>query len=370
MSNQILLKKSSVADRVPGTGALAYGELAINYTDGKLYYKTASNTVDTFASISATATLTNKTLTSPVISGGTINNAAIGGTTAAAGSFTTLSASSTATFTGEVLINNSSGGGGTSEGGELHLAIPTANSTLSGPIAIDIYQNKVRIFETTGTNRGVYIDLTTTATNAGTNLVSSGSGTVTSITAGTGLSGGTITTSGTIAISNTAVTAGSYTLGNFTVNAQGQLTAASSTSTTGSGNVVLATSPTLTTPVLGVASATSVTADAFIKTSSNIITDATTSRTLSSTDNGKIIYFTSSSAVTVTTAAGLGAGFSCEIIQGGTGAVTVAAGSTTTVNSPSGLLGVKGRYAVVRILAPVANTFIMTGDYETNYILK
>ena len=55
-----------------------------------------------------------------------------------------------------------------------------------------------------------------------------GSGTVTSITAGTGLSGGTITGSGTIAIANTAVTAGTYN-GPFTVNTQGQLTAASNT---------------------------------------------------------------------------------------------------------------------------------------------
>jgi hypothetical protein len=58
--------------------------------------------------------------------------------------------------------------------------------------------------------------------------VTSNPGTVTSITAGTGLSGGTITSSGTIAVANTAVTAGSYTNASVTVNAQGQLTAASS----------------------------------------------------------------------------------------------------------------------------------------------
>lgn len=48
--------------------------------------------------------------------------------------------------------------------------------------------------------------------------VSSGGGTVTSITAGTGLSGGTITSSGTIAIDSTVVTlTGSQTLTNKTI---------------------------------------------------------------------------------------------------------------------------------------------------------
>ena len=58
--------------------------------------------------------------------------------------------------------------------------------------------------------------------------------TVTSIIAGTGLSGGTITTSGTISLANTSVTAASYgsetQVGTFIVNARGQLTAASNTS--------------------------------------------------------------------------------------------------------------------------------------------
>ena len=58
-------------------------------------------------------------------------------------------------------------------------------------------------------------------------------GTVTSVSGGTGLSG-TVTSSGSINLANTAVTAGSYTNANITVDAQGRLTAASS----GSGGSV------------------------------------------------------------------------------------------------------------------------------------
>jgi hypothetical protein len=75
MSNKIILKKSSVGLKVPTTNDLVYGELALNYADGKLYFTDSSNTIQHIGSSSATQTLTNKTISSPVLSGTlTINN--------------------------------------------------------------------------------------------------------------------------------------------------------------------------------------------------------------------------------------------------------------------------------------------------------
>jgi len=74
MSNKVLLKKSSVVGKAPATTDLDYGELALNYADGLLYFKNANNIIQSFAAynsgivtLTATQTLTNKTLTSPVL---------------------------------------------------------------------------------------------------------------------------------------------------------------------------------------------------------------------------------------------------------------------------------------------------------------
>lgn len=75
MANKVLLKKSSVAAKVPLTTDLDYGELALNYTDGKLYYKTAGNAINYLDAINTTATLTNKTLSAVTLTGSlTVSN--------------------------------------------------------------------------------------------------------------------------------------------------------------------------------------------------------------------------------------------------------------------------------------------------------
>ena len=50
MPNNIILKKSSVVDKVPLPGDLQFGELALNFADGNLFYKNSANTISTIAS--------------------------------------------------------------------------------------------------------------------------------------------------------------------------------------------------------------------------------------------------------------------------------------------------------------------------------
>ena len=80
--------------------------------------------------LSGSQTLTNKNLTAPILS-------AIGG----------------------------------DEGGEIQFAPAATNSSLSGNITIDIYQNRLRIFENGGSNRGAYIDLSTCINSTGTDIL-------------------------------------------------------------------------------------------------------------------------------------------------------------------------------------------------------
>ncbi len=98
MSNKIILKKSSVGAKVPLTTDLEYGELALNYADGKLYFKDSSNAIQFLGSSSATETLSNKSLTSPSLSG-----------TVALGATTLLSINGVTGNTGQYLARGPTG---------------------------------------------------------------------------------------------------------------------------------------------------------------------------------------------------------------------------------------------------------------------
>lgn len=59
---------------------------------------------------------------------------------------------------------------GGNEGGQIDFGLATTNTSLTGGISIDVYQNQLRFFETGGTNRGAFIDLTTLPAGANTSL--------------------------------------------------------------------------------------------------------------------------------------------------------------------------------------------------------
>jgi hypothetical protein len=93
MANKIVLKKSSEALKVPAPGDLDYGELALNFTDGKLYYKTASNNISSFSAASGAGTVTS-VATGTGLSGGPVTTSgtiSLANTAVTAGSYTNAS---------------------------------------------------------------------------------------------------------------------------------------------------------------------------------------------------------------------------------------------------------------------------------------
>ena len=58
MAQNIILKRSAVAGRVPDTGSLNFGELAVNTHDGKIYFK-KSGSAESIQTIVTTDSITS-----------------------------------------------------------------------------------------------------------------------------------------------------------------------------------------------------------------------------------------------------------------------------------------------------------------------
>lgn len=158
------------------TGTLAAGRLNANVVQS---ITNDTNVTGTIAAqnltLGWTGTLANARLANMADS--TVKGRHVGGGT---GAPEDLSAQQVLDVINSLATITITAGSSGSEGGELHFLKPPSGSTLSGDVAIDINTNKVRIFETGGTNRGAFIDLTSAAAGVGTNLlVAAGSGTVT-----------------------------------------------------------------------------------------------------------------------------------------------------------------------------------------------
>jgi len=148
MANDIQLKRSSVAGRVPDAANVLVGEPVINLNDKIIFTKDGGGNVIVIGAGTTSNVIEGSNLyfsnarVSTAISSQTLGNATF---------------SSDVNVRGELFVTGASG----DEGGQINLAPAVTNSTLSGQVVIDVFQNRLRIFEKTGSNRGVYIDLST-----------------------------------------------------------------------------------------------------------------------------------------------------------------------------------------------------------------
>jgi len=89
------------------------------------------------------------------------------------------------------------------------------------------------------------------------------------------------------------------------------------------------------------------------------VAETTTSRTLSDSDNGKVIVCTNSATITVTIPSSLTAGFNCKLVQGGSGLVGVVAGSGVTLSVIGGKNFTANQYQTVDLINYASNSYVL-----------
>ena len=91
------------------------------------------------------------------------------------------------------------------------------------------------------------------------------------------------------------------------------------------------------------------------------LNDKTDSYTLLASDAGKVVVLNKGTAVTVTVPSGLGAGFTCSVVQKGAGQITFVA-SSTTINNRQSHTKIAGQHGIATLISTAANVFVLAGD--------
>lgn len=104
----------------------------------------------------------------------------------------------------------------------------------------------------------------------------------------------------------------------------------------------------------------------FLPRTAELVIDSTTSRTLTASDAGKVLWFSNGSAVTVTlpqtSTEALPNGFQCVIIQGGAGTVTVQAEGAEGIVSFGSLVDTAGQGAAISVIRQGSGVWWVGGN--------
>ena len=114
-------------------------------------------------------------------------------------------------------------------------------------------------------------------------------------------------------------------------------------------------------PSTDMLTASGITANRIVGSTSIIITESTTSRTLQAGDNGGVIMCTNTSGATITVPTSLPVGFSVGILAAATGVVSFTT-SGTTLNNRQSHTKLAGQWAMGTVIQRTTNNFVLAGD--------
>ena len=147
-----------------GNLVLPGNTFAVNYANGTQVSLGGnygnSNVANFLANFGSNTISTTGNITAGNISG---NISITGNITGTSPNVQLVAGSYTATFDNTGVLTLPTIGG--NEGGEINFGIPSANTTLVGPVKVDVFQDRIRFFD--GSTKGAYIDLSQAAVGVG-----------------------------------------------------------------------------------------------------------------------------------------------------------------------------------------------------------